>query len=130
MRRVLQALSSFAQLSELRGILKYHRVNKLTTSYVPMATAMGLPSGGAPLDELLTELMEEDASRREPFLASLVLGVRSGVPNAAYFEAARKLGHAIASEPKAEFLFWAAQLERLGVEQPATSKAQAQQLGL
>jgi hypothetical protein len=127
---VLAAIHQIENAAELRGILAFLGQTKSTTTYVPLASALGMFSGGSALASMLGDLQIEDAKRSEPFTSSLVLGAKTGIPGNGYFTHARKLGCSINKDPVSEFLFWAGQMNLLGCELPDTSRNLAKQLGI
>lgn len=127
---VLEAIERIETLAELRGILKFLAQTKTTTSYVPLAAALGKFSGGSLLATMLGSIQTEDSSQKKPMTSSLVIGAKTGIPGNGYFSNARTLGSRIPKDPAEEFLFWADQMKQLGVQLPQSSIDQATSLGL
>jgi len=127
---VLEAIERIETLAELRGILKFLAQTKTTTSYVPLAAALGKFSGGSLLATMLGSIQTEDHSEKKPMTSSLVIGAQTGIPGNGYFSNARALGFKILKTPAEEFLFWADQMKQLGVQLPQSSIEQAAKLGL
>lgn len=118
MQKVMAAIQAQMKLSELRGMLKLLQVLKTTSSYVPVAKALGLFSGSAKFAALLGETQEEDLANDEPFRSSLIVGSTTGIPGVGYFANARRLGCQIGTNPHDEFMFWFSQMLALKVPIP------------
>jgi hypothetical protein len=127
---VLEAIERIETLAELRGILKFLAQTKTTTSYVPLAAALGKFSGGSHLATMLGTIQTEDVLKKRPMTSSLVIGAQTGIPGNGYFSNSRTLGFKIPTDPAKEFLFWADQMKQLGVQLPPSSIEQATKLGL
>jgi len=118
--KILQAVQHAEKLAELRGILKFLKAAKQTTTYVPVAMALGMFSGSAALAGMLGEIQVEDSTMGAPFLSSLVVSSVTGIPGKGYFDHARKLGCSIGKSPNDELEFWLNQLQTLGVPAQGT----------
>jgi hypothetical protein len=125
-----QFLQTVESLAELRGILKYHKVIGRTVTYVPVANAQGVFSGSSVLAGRCGEIQTEDYQKGEPFLCAMLVGSQTGIPGSGFFAHARKLGCKIGNDPVSEFLFWAGQMNALGVSFPAEAMATAAALGI
>lgn len=131
MKQMMSALMGFALFWEIYGVLKFLQHEGLTTTYVPIAKAFGLFSGGTDLARVLGEIQEEDDKNGHAFHSSLVVGAERGIPGNGYFEHARtKLKRSIPKTPPAELLFWADQMKALGVPYPPQAVTYAATLGV
>ena len=111
------------KVQQLALLLELKANETQSTTYVPVAKALGTFSGGRELAEGLGQIQTIDHKNGEPFKSSLVVGVHTGVPGPGYFHMARSLGHKIGATPKDEFEFWLDQMEQLEAQlSPAAIK--------
>ena len=114
---------------QIRSILEFCRARKRLTSYLPIAKALGMFSGGSELSSLLGEIQEEDIQAGLPLLSSLVVAKQTGYPGQGYYENAARLGKNVnAGQGPDDALnldFWRAQLMGLGLDPNETEELYA-----
>jgi hypothetical protein len=110
-RHVSQAITR----AEVRGILKFCQSVRHRITYVCLAKALGMFSGGKELAKILGEIMLEDKEADDGVLSSLVVKASTGMPGHGYFEYARQLyDFSIPDVKVANAIFWRNQMGKLG----------------
>jgi hypothetical protein len=111
-KKISQAITR----AEVRGILKFCKSIRHRITYVCLAKALGMFSGGTELATILGEIMLENYEAREGVLSSLVVKATTGVPGHGYFEYAKKLYplHLPPSIGTSNAQFWRRQMDDLG----------------
>lgn len=105
-----KAVSQAITRAEVRGILKFCQSIRHRITYVSLAKALGMFSGGVELSTILGQIMQEDFQAGSGALSSLVVKSTTGTPGHGYFEFARKLcGYTL---PDAQF--WRDQMSQIG----------------
>jgi hypothetical protein len=110
-RLVSQAITR----AEVRGILKFCQSIRHRITYVCLAKALGMFSGGTELAKILGEIMLEDYEAKEGVLSSLVVKSTTGLPGHGYFTYAKKL-YPLQLPPSlgtSDVQFWRAQMNAL-----------------
>jgi len=111
-KKISQAITR----AEVRGILKFCQSIRHRITYVSLARALGMFSGGVELSKILGEIMAEDYEAKEGILSSLVVKATNGVPGHGYFAFAKKF-YPLLLPPAlgtSDVKFWRDQMAALG----------------
>jgi hypothetical protein len=122
------AIQHYGLLSKLEGILDFLAAGQCFTTYVPVAKALGMFSGGAPFADLLGETQVIDHQSGAPYRSSLITSSETGLPGNGYFNHLRSLGHKIPKTPMDELVFWLGQMGALNVTLGPAAIATAQKI--
>ena len=112
MQQVINAVKAEIRREKAKAIISYAIATRQQVTYIPLAAALGMFSGGRELAELLGEIMTEDYEAGRPLSPSVVVGNQTGVPGKGYYEMAKSLGYAV--QPGQEKAFWKNQMSALG----------------
>ena len=111
----LREMKTVVRAAEVRGIIKYHILQRRTVTYRGVSEPLGLLAVGADFFKLLGMISREDYRRGRALSSAIVVSKGTGVPSYGFFEHAQRIG-AFDPNRQSKEEFWTEQMQRLGYD--------------